>query len=66
MEYRQAGSFIVIRFDEDEEIVNGIVEICSREGFKGGVILSLVGAVKECELVFDFAGPCYSGLGLAL
>ena len=52
LEYRQAGSFMVIRFDEDEEIVSGIEEVCSKEDFKSGVILSLVGAVKECELVF--------------
>ena len=52
LEYKQAGGFIVIRFDEDEEIVSGTEEICLREGFKGGVVLSLVGAVKECELVF--------------
>jgi predicted DNA-binding protein with PD1-like motif len=43
---------MVIRLDEGEEIVSGIEDICLKEGYKNGVILSIIGAIKECELVF--------------
>ncbi len=52
MDYRKNRGFIVIRFDEDEEIVETLVKICLNENLRQGVVTSLVGALKECELIF--------------
>jgi predicted DNA-binding protein with PD1-like motif len=43
---------VVVRFDDGEEVISGISEICMKENIHSGVILSFVGALKKCEFVF--------------
>lgn len=52
MEYKRSRNLLVIRLDEGEEIVKNLSKICVKEKIEAGVILSLVGAIKRCELIF--------------
>lgn len=52
LEYKRSGNFIAVRLDEDERIVEKIEEVCSKENVASGVIISAVGALKECKLIF--------------
>ena len=52
MDYRRNNDYLIIRLDESEEIVKGIKSVCEKESIQSGVILSVVGAMKRCELVF--------------
>jgi len=52
MEFKRRGDLLVIRLDEDDEIIERLITICSRERVEAGIILSLIGAVKECQLIF--------------
>ena len=52
MQYRRSRDYIVLRLDEGDEVISGITGVCAKENFQAGVILSFVGALKECELVF--------------
>lgn len=51
MEYRRADNFIVIRLDEDEKIYEKITEVCKKEKISSGVVHSIIGAVKQVELI---------------
>jgi len=42
----------VVRFDEGDEIVEALAHLCLKDELKQGVVVSLVGALKECELIF--------------
>ncbi len=53
MDYRKSGRELVIRLDEDEEIVKSIISICKKENIESALV-SGVGAVKKAELAhFD-------------
>jgi predicted DNA-binding protein with PD1-like motif len=53
MDYRKSGRELVIRLDEDEEIVESITSICKKENIESALV-SGVGAVKKAELAhFD-------------
>ena len=53
MDYRRSGHEIVLRLDEDEEIVESIASICKKENIESALV-SAVGAVKKAELAhFD-------------
>lgn len=52
MEYRKNEKIIIVRFDEDDEIIETLVKICLKENLRQGVVTSIVGALKECELIF--------------
>ena len=49
MDYRRAGKQIVLRLDEDEEVVHSVLEVCSKEKIESAVI-SGIGALKKAEL----------------
>lgn len=53
MEYRRMNSAVVLRVDPDEDIVQAVLDVCSRENIQGALI-SGIGACKEVEMgVFD-------------
>jgi predicted DNA-binding protein with PD1-like motif len=52
LEYKRSGNFIVIRLDEGDRIIESIEKICHEEGVTSGVIITAVGALKECKLIF--------------
>ena len=53
MDYRKSGRELVIRLDEDEEIVESITSICKKENIESALV-SGIGAVKKAELAhFD-------------
>ena len=52
MQYKRAGDFIVIRFDEDERVIENLEKICTKEKVASGVILSAVGAMKKGTLIY--------------
>lgn len=53
MEYKRADNFIIMRLDEDDKINEKIIEVCIKEKISGGVVHSIVGAVKQVELVLE-------------
>lgn len=60
MDYRKSGRELVIRLDEDEEIVEYITAICKKENIESAFV-SGVGAVKKAELGhFDTKEKKYS------
>ncbi len=52
MKYKRAGDFIVIRFDEDERVIENLEKVCTKEKVTSGVILSAVGAMKKGTLIY--------------
>jgi len=52
LQYKRAGDFIVIRFDEDERVIENLEKICTKEKVASGVILSAVGAMKKGTLIY--------------
>jgi len=49
MEYRKSGREIVLRLDEDEEVIGYITNICKKENIESAFV-SAVGALKKAEL----------------
>jgi len=49
MDYRKSGREIVLRLDEDEEMVESITAICKKENIESALV-SAVGALKKAEL----------------
>ncbi len=49
MDYRRYGSVFYIRFDRGDEIIGGILDICSREGVKSA-IFSGIGGCSSAEI----------------
>lgn len=52
MQYKRVGDLIVIRFDEDERVIENLEKVCSEEKVTSGVILSAVGAMKKGTLIY--------------
>ncbi len=52
MRYKKSENFIVIRLDEDEQIIKNIEKVCSREKVRSGVVLSMIGALKKGTLIY--------------
>jgi predicted DNA-binding protein with PD1-like motif len=42
----------VVRLDENEQIIENLEKVCSKEKVMSGVILSAVGALKEGTLIY--------------
>ena len=51
MEFRRVHDILIIRLDEGEKVVESLTAACLRVGVRSAVVLSLVGAVKELELI---------------
>ena len=60
MKCKQSGSVLIIRFDDGEEIVSILLDLCRRKTICGGVV-SAIGAVRDAEIsVFDVATKKYN------
>lgn len=51
MKTKRSKDILVIRLDEDEEVISSIAKAVASEGISSGVISSFVGALKECRLI---------------
>ncbi len=51
MEYKQNDNFIVIKLDENEKINEKVTDVCVRKKISCGVVHSVIGAVKQIELI---------------
>jgi predicted DNA-binding protein with PD1-like motif len=49
MDYRKAGERIVLRLDEDDEVVSSIIDVCKKEHVKAASVRG-IGALKKVEL----------------
>lgn len=46
-----AGKLVVARVDDGEELVASIKQLCAEHGIGSGVILSVIGAISEVEMI---------------
>ncbi len=67
MDYRRAGKRIVLRLDEDDEIITAILMVCRKEDVKAASVRG-IGAVKKVELshydsvVKEYTTNTYDGM----
>lgn len=60
MDYRRIGERIVLRLDEDDEVVGSLLKVCGEEGIDAASVTG-IGAVKRVELShFDSVTNEYS------
>ncbi len=46
-----AGKLIVARVDDGEELVSSIKKLCAEHSIESGVVLSVIGAISEAEII---------------
>lgn len=46
-----AGKLVVARVDDGEELVSSIKQLCAEHGIDSGIILSVIGAISEVEMI---------------
>jgi predicted DNA-binding protein with PD1-like motif len=51
LKIKRAQNILIIRIDEDEEVISSISEALSSKGIDSGIIISFVGALKYCQLI---------------
>ena len=49
MEYRKSGNTMVVRLDENDEVMESILMVCEKEGVRTASV-SAIGALKQVEL----------------
>jgi predicted DNA-binding protein with PD1-like motif len=60
MDYKRSGNRIVVRLDEDDEVIESVKEVCRKENV-GAAFLRGIGALKTVELShFDSTTNEYS------
>jgi len=51
MKIKRLGNLLVVRLDENEEVISSLGKTVEGEGLASGVILSMIGARKNCRLI---------------
>jgi len=51
LKVKRSKNVLVIRLDEEEEVISSITEAVASEGVESGIIASFVGALKGCRLI---------------
>lgn len=51
MKAKRSGNVLVVRLDENDEVISSIKDIMISEGMISGIVVSFVGALKSCRLI---------------
>lgn len=51
MKTKSAGNVLIVRLDEDDEVVSSIKDIMKHEELVSGIVVSFIGALKSCRLI---------------
>jgi predicted DNA-binding protein with PD1-like motif len=51
MKAKSTGNVLIVRLDENDEVISSIKDIMKSEGMASGIVVSFVGALKSCRLI---------------
>lgn len=51
MRVKKGSGILMMRLDENEEVISSIKEAAASEGIGSGIIISFIGALKSCRLI---------------
>jgi predicted DNA-binding protein with PD1-like motif len=53
MKAKSTANMLIIRLDENDEVISSIKDIMKSEGLVSGIVVSFVGALKSCRLILQ-------------